>query len=227
MQDTSLQKITVMSVQLPELRLSSFDIPKLRGSVANQYRNFDLLHNHMEQDKVLYRYPQIQFKTINKIPTMIGILEGCNVLKDLFFELEQININGKDFPISQKSIDTLTDCPLGQTLELYTYRFIQPWMALNQNNHKKYQNLPSPMRNQFLAKILRGNLMSLSKGFNYFIPKMNELETYVDLKPAPRNFKNNRMLCFTGTFTTNFLIPKYLGIGKQVSRGFGTVRRID
>lgn len=216
-----------MQVQLPEIKLSSFDIPKLRGSVANQYRDFDLLHNHMEQDKVSYRYPQIQFKTINKIPAMVGILEGCDVLKKLFFELEQININGKDFPLSQKAIDTQTNCSLGQTLELYTYRFVQPWMALNQNNHKKYKTLPPSMRNHFLAKVLRGNLMSLSKGFDYFIPKINELETYVDLKAVPRNFKNNRMLCFSGTFTTNFLIPNYLGIGKQVARGFGTVRRID
>jgi hypothetical protein len=31
------------------------------------------------------------------------------------------------------------------------------------------------------------------------------------------------MICFQGEFTTNFLIPDYLGIGKQVARGFGTV----
>ncbi len=35
------------------------------------------------------------------------------------------------------------------------------------------------------------------------------------------------MIGFTGTFTftTNFLIPDYLGIGKSVSRGFGTVKK--
>jgi hypothetical protein len=40
------------------------------------------------------------------------------------------------------------------------------------------------------------------------------------------NFKNIPMVCFTGEFTMNFLLPDYLGIGKQVARGFGTVRRI-
>jgi hypothetical protein len=29
-----------------------------------------------------------------------------------------------------------------------------------------------------------------------------------------------------GTITTNFLIPDYLGLGKQTARGFGTVVRI-
>jgi hypothetical protein len=34
------------------------------------------------------------------------------------------------------------------------------------------------------------------------------------------------MICFTGEFMVNFHIPDYLGIGKQVARGFGTVERI-
>jgi len=33
------------------------------------------------------------------------------------------------------------------------------------------------------------------------------------------------MQCFTGDFTTNFLIPDFLGIGKQSARGFGVVRK--
>jgi hypothetical protein len=33
------------------------------------------------------------------------------------------------------------------------------------------------------------------------------------------------MLCFTGDFTTNFLIPEFLGLGKQSARGFGVVRK--
>jgi hypothetical protein len=33
------------------------------------------------------------------------------------------------------------------------------------------------------------------------------------------------MLGFLGTFSVNFEIPDYWGIGKSVSRGFGTVVR--
>ncbi len=33
------------------------------------------------------------------------------------------------------------------------------------------------------------------------------------------------MLGFLGTFSVNFEIPNYWGIGKSVSRGFGTVIR--
>ena len=34
------------------------------------------------------------------------------------------------------------------------------------------------------------------------------------------------MLGFVGSFRVNFQIPNHAGIGKSVSRGFGTVERI-
>ena len=37
--------------------------------------------------------------------------------------------------------------------------------------------------------------------------------------------KSTPMLGFLGTFSVNFEIPDYWGIGKSVSRGFGTVKR--
>lgn len=215
--------VTVVLVSLPEIQVQNFDIPKFRGSVASQYRDFTLLHNHLE-DRVVFQYPQVQFKRIRNNPTMVGILDGEKVLQQLFFQLNQIDINGTIYQIQERNIQHCTQ-PFGQTNELHTYEFTSPWMALNQENHRKYIQLPRPMRNQFLATILRGNLMSLSKGFDYMIPDIQSLQTYVDLKETRCNFKNNQMLCFTGSFTTNFFIPDYLGIGKQVARGFGTVRR--
>jgi hypothetical protein len=35
------------------------------------------------------------------------------------------------------------------------------------------------------------------------------------------------MIGFLGNFSVNFEIPDYWGIGKSVSRGFGTVKRVD
>ncbi len=40
-----------------------------------------------------------------------------------------------------------------------------------------------------------------------------------------RHNKVDMTLCFLGTFSVNFEIPDYWGIGKSVSRGFGTVVR--
>jgi hypothetical protein len=35
------------------------------------------------------------------------------------------------------------------------------------------------------------------------------------------------MLDFSDTFSVNFEIPDYWGIGKSVSRGFGTVKKVE
>lgn len=79
----------------------------------------------------------------------------------------------------------------------------------------------------FLEKILLGNLKSISHGFGYWIQNFESLYVESSLRPVSRNFKNIRMTCFAGEFTTNFLIPDYLGLGKQTARGFGTVIRTD
>lgn len=40
---------------------------------------------------------------------------------------------------------------------------------------------------------------------------------------TPVQFKNEKMLGVYGQFTSNALVPDYIGLGKSVSRGFGTI----
>ncbi|MCC6545498.1 MAG: hypothetical protein IT392_13555 [Nitrospirae bacterium] len=42
-----------------------------------------------------------------------------------------------------------------------------------------------------------------------------------------RFLKGTPLLGFLGSFSVNFEIPDYWGIGKSVSRGFGTVKRVE
>jgi hypothetical protein len=51
------------------------------------------------------------------------------------------------------------------------------------------------------------------------------LKVEIDLKEIKVNFKNERMTAFYGSFKINFSFPDYFGIGKSVSRGFGTLLR--
>jgi hypothetical protein len=96
-------------------------------------------------------------------------------------------------------------------------------MALNQENHREYQSLNPIAQKQRLRIILKNNLKTLSKGFNYWIPDTEQIQVDGWFTPLEVNFHNQRMQCFKGNFTTNFLIPEYLGLGKQCSRGFGVV----
>ena len=219
-----MQHISLTQISLHGLPIRSFVIPKLRGYIGNRFREFDVLHNHQENDNLLRRYPSVQYKMIKGVPSIVGFREGAQVLQEMFLDLTSIQINQTVYPVD--NIIQTMNSTLGKTDHFHTYRFVHPWMALNQKNHKLYKSTAKPMRNAFLAKILRGNLMSLSNGFDYRIPNMDTLEVYVDAKETHRSFKGVKMLCFTGSFSTNFRIPNHLGLGKQAARGFGTVEEV-
>ncbi|MCH7611783.1 MAG: hypothetical protein IIB95_07630 [Candidatus Marinimicrobia bacterium] len=212
-------------IEFSGLPMKAFDIPKLRGAVAKQFPKFDLINNHIENDRLRYAYPSIQFKVINNSPLIVGIGDGVDVLKTVFMDISNLDIDGKNISINEKSV-RLDTVEFGQINKPVDYRFVLPWMALNQVNHKTYLSLSWKEKRPFLENILRRNLKSLSKGFDYFIPDFENLQVQTNLKTVLRNFKNQKMLCFKGAFTTNFIIPDYLGIGKQTARGFGTVVRV-
>jgi len=213
-------------ITFPQLQLNPFDIPKFRGYLAHKYPHYTLLHNHLKDGRLRYAYPSIQFKTINQQPAIVGIGAGIEILKRVFLDLNELDLDGQLCQLDEKEV-TLELVTIGPVETPVTYRFLLPWMGLNQENYRHYQNLNWSERRAFLEKVIGGNLKSLAKGFDYFIPDFSRVNVQTKLTPEFRNFKNRRMLCFLGTFTTNFLVPDYLGLGKQTARGFGTVVRIS
>ncbi|MBI3008405.1 MAG: CRISPR-associated endonuclease Cas6 [Candidatus Omnitrophica bacterium] len=66
----------------------------------------------------------------------------------------------------------------------------------------------------------------MSKGLGYTVPEPIRVSIR-HIKEVKTSLKGTPMLGFIGTFSVNFEIPDYWGIGKSVSRGFGTVRRVN
>ncbi|RKY36009.1 MAG: hypothetical protein DRP78_04715 [Candidatus Omnitrophota bacterium] len=216
------KKVKRIIIKFEGIKMKAFDIPKFRGYLADKYSKFTLIHNHLSNNKFRYAYPVIQFKLIDQVPIILAIGQGIEILKKVFFELDRLKINGREMIINEKSV-VLNEVDFGQTEEPRLYQFLSPWMALNQENYERFKSLLWKEQRTFLEALLKGNLKSLSKGFDYFIPDFENICVEANLKSVLRNFKNIKMICFTGTFKTNFYIPDYLGIGKQTARGFGVV----
>ncbi len=200
------------------------DIPKFRRYISRKYPNYDIIHNHLKDGSFRYSYPLIQFKTIDHKPAIIGINEGIELLKKVFMEIEDIKIGDQRKVINEKSI-LLKEEEFGTADDFIDYSFLSPWMSLNQENYNKYNRMNKYDQMAFLKHILRENLKTISKGFGYTIPHIDEVRVDGKFIRKIVNFKNIKMLCFTGNFITNFYIPEFLGVGKQVARGFGMVRK--
>ncbi|OQX70914.1 MAG: hypothetical protein B6D62_03250 [Candidatus Cloacimonas sp. 4484_275] len=219
-------KTKILTVIFTDVYMQPFDIPKLRGYFSRKFSEYTELHNHLPDGKFSYGFPQVQYRIVERHPALIGFNKGIEVLKKIFFELDEMIINGRRYSLFEKEI-FLKETNFGMSDNFIDYKFISPWMALNEENYKHYQKANKFERQKLLKKILRGNLITLSKGFGYTIPNIDEIKTDGFFRPKQVNFKNIKMLCFTGEFMVNFHIPDFLGLGKQSARGFGVVRHSE
>ncbi|MGB8215735.1 MAG: CRISPR-associated endonuclease Cas6 [Candidatus Methanoperedens sp.] len=196
--------------------------PELRGFFATQFNEYSLLHQH-SADRLIYRYPLVQYKMIDGAPMVIGINDGAEVLKQVYDKYDEIKLGEEVYEIVEKGI-YVRNQEFGISDKIHSYEFTTPWLALNQENYMKYYGLKSHEdRHEFLRKTLIGNLLSMSKTLDYQVP--DTIKCDVDVKIHKNRLKDVNVMTFIGGFCANFIIPDYLGIGKSVSRGFGAVIR--
>lgn len=196
----------------------------LRGFFASKFNEYIELHNH-NTDKFLYRYPLIQYKFLQNKPFLVGINEGVDVLKEIFDEFEVIKLNGRQYEVTERII-SIKKQDFGISKKIIFYEFMTPWLALNSENYNRYISASSnEERVQLLRRQLTGNLLSMSKGLGYTVPE--EIKCDIDLVKIDSKYKEQQFVSFNGSFMVNFELPDYLGIGKSVSKGHGTVRKID
>ena len=199
---------------------------KLRRFFADKFGEYTLIHQHLNDNELLYKAPLIQYKIFDGRPFVLGINEGADVLQDIHEDIDYIKIGQTEYQIKEKVIVLKTDYFRRIDTNNF-YSFLTPWLALNKKNYEIYQKTGDPAkRKKQLENILAANLISISKSLGYTVPAPIEAHI-LKLKEVPTSLKGTPMLGFLGTFSVNFEIPDYWGIGKSVSRGFGTVKRIS
>ncbi|HEY5370186.1 MAG TPA: CRISPR-associated endonuclease Cas6 [Hanamia sp.] len=209
-------------IRFPEINLETRDAHKLRGYFGTLFQEHSpLMHNHLETGENAYRYPLVQYKVLDAVPTLVGLNEGADLLIGLFLKIKELKIGERSYPVLQKNIESKI-INIGLSEDLYAYRFATLWMALSQHNYVGYMAEAEEKRPKHLKAILTGNILSFFKAMNY----RAEATILVNLKimaERETQFKNNAMLAFEASFVTNTLLPEQIGLGKSVARGFGTI----
>ena len=213
--------ITLSTVQIT----TSFPIHHqafhLRGFFGNRFPELSLLHNHYANGSHIQIYPLVQYKILGTKAYLVGINEGAELLPLLIENLHVITLGSTKYPIISRETTTRT-MAVGVTRRMMYYQFISPWLALNPTNYRKYRTLNGwKERKDLVNRILIGNCLSLAKNLGIRIPFRLFAHTHLDAVDV--TFKENDLMGFVGRFKVNFQLPDLLGIGKGVSRGFGTV----
>lgn len=209
-------------IRFPDIHLATRDAHKLRGYFGDLFKERSpLLHNHFEDGSLRYKYPLVQYKVVNGVPILVGLNDGATLLTELFLKISELKIGHQLYPIMQKNLDHC-HAQAGMDSDLHSYRFANLWMALNQDNHSQYIKMESPDDKQkLLNTIVRNNILSFFKGVNIWID--SQLMVKGSFSEHTTQFKGKTMAAFSGEFVTNAILPDLVGIGKSVSRGFGTV----
>ena len=195
---------------------------KIRGYLASLLWDDPLAHQHGSNGYPIYRYPRVQYKIINDSFLLIAFNEGVKTAEKIFHDIETINIDGSWKEILLKALENY-EARFEITNQPISYTFLTPWLALNEKNYEQYMKFGTwSERRELLENILIGNILSVSKSLGYTVAEPIKAEIG-KMREVKTRLKDVPMIGFLGTFSVNFEIPDYWGIGKSVSRGFGTL----
>lgn len=222
----SISKIQIFLIKFQNEILHR-EIPLFRGAILNAIGNDAeiLYHNHKDENEYRYAYPLIQYKRIHKKAAIFCLGEGVEAIGQ-FLTSQKFDIFLGDRPISL-SIETIyPKREIVQTWDSVFRYHIRNWLALNSENYQKYQELEEfSARISFLENILIGNLLSFAKGMGIQIQEEIICKLLSLDEPRLIQVKGVKMMAFDGEFKTNLSLPDYMGLGKHVSIGYGTVVR--
>ena len=197
------------------------DLEKLRGFLADKYRENTVFHNHLS-DGYNYTYPKLQYKLIKNMLSIMGIGEDVTEInKKLFEEIDYLNIDGNLIFDIQKEIEIFDDEIEFMGDKMYEYRFVTPYLPLNDKNFSKYLR-----REYTLEQAITNNILEVLKGLGIWLEKENKIYVSADLQITSRDLKNVNMIAFIGNFYTNIKFPDYFSLGKRKSLGYGTFVKV-
>ena len=194
---------------------------QVKGVFMRHYPDLDIIPMLNGKYRDRYLYPRVQVKVLNEQIYIIGVGDGSDCVLQLIDKISTLDFGNITFEINDKNVIDLID-QFQQTDELMMYRFIAPWVALNQSTGRKYRTLNNSERVKFLNKLLGQNIIFIANELNADLE--DKIFTKVNLSSLhPKSVDKNNWGAFSGEFSTNFNLPNYIGLGNGITRGYGAI----
>ncbi len=222
--DSTLYLIHYKPKELPD-RFKIFS-SSVRQYFADKYPH-PLFHNHYPDGKSIYRSKgaPFQFKVINNEVFILALNEGVYFSKSFQWpDKIKMPLGRNGLLVELKFLSKTSKQATFQKTEAQCYRNVSPYLALNQNKYGLYLKMSESERRKSIEKGLADHILTAAKWCGIRVSHRIQTNLIQMRTGIPIKIKDDLIfLPFDVMFDCNTDIPDYIGIGKFVSRGYGTV----
>jgi hypothetical protein len=193
---------------------------QLRGALATAFRDDDLFHQHdPATGKVLYRYPQIQYRWRDGRGLILGWGDAASRLLGLPW-LDLALRLGEDTVAVTDAALTLTHGQFAIGDRLAYYRIQTPVLLFNQENYRRYRTLAERERRDERDRLLVANLLIALRGLDVaFTQRL--YASLIQLDRQTCHYKGESLFGLSGVMVANAILPAGFAFGHAVSHGYG------
>ncbi len=226
--ETSMKHIRYARLYLSG-SLNACDIPQFRMQLKRRIEEHEGYVRFWKDNahRLKRNYPILQYKCVKNRPTIIALEDGIDLLLFLLTQLPfsiEVGNNSMDVKVEEVYLKH----HLLNVWEDRRWRYtLRCWLALNNDNHVKYNESNDEQRKILLERILTGNILSFAKGLNWFVDKQLNVNIEEVENVREVSFKGEPTLSFNVVFTANVFLPDYISLGKGAAIGYGTIKRVE
>ena len=194
---------------------------QVKGVMMNQFPDEEIVSMLDGSYRQKFLYPRVQVKILNEQIYIVGINEGVDSIKAIAQKMDFLDFGNITFQVLDNEIEEHGN-RFQPVSKLIRYRFVTPWVALNQTTGYRYRYLNNADRVNFLNRLLGQNIVFMAREMGMELEE--NIFTKVTLSSLfPRQVDENNWGAFDGEFRANFVLPNYLGIGNGITRGYGAI----
>lgn len=194
---------------------------QVKGIIMNDFPNEPIVPLIDGSYRERFLYPRVQVKILNEQIYFVGIKEGVEPIESILDLLKVMNFGNITFEVQGFDAET-EDGRFMPTTRMIRYKFLTPWIALNETNLMKYKYMYGDERLKLLTRLLSQNIVFLAKEMGVNL----QTKIYSKLKLEslyPKLVDDGQMGSFQGEFRSNFILPNFLGIGNGITKGYGVL----
>lgn len=174
-------------------------------------------------------YPLVQYKTRRSYEQQQPLMVILGKHPKLFYLLNQqaaweANLAGRKIQM-KVAYAKVTQYQVQLKSRMQQYALFN-YQALSSRQYQQYQECVSgSQKQQFLAQRLYRHVLNFARGIDWQIQGKLKVEVTQIIREKIIPYQGIKAHCFDLKFRSNAFLPEYIGLGKGLRKGFGTLRR--